>query len=261
LTAVLGPTSLARHRGALLVAVMAALAVTGGCVGDRPTLASEAEPTTTTLDDTTTTTPGSETMVAQANGDAIDLFDSATSSTPSGEITADEATAAPDIPLVFLVRREQGERLEVYLPTPPIGSTGWVRADDVAVSKVTFRIVVSLGDHRLRVFDDDLEVLDEPVSIGRSDRPDPGRYYIKELLQPSDADGPYGAYAYGFGGFTTSLDSFAEGTGIVGIHGTDDPDALGTNVATGCIGLENSVIERLVDDLGLPLGTPVQVTR
>lgn len=252
--------SLVRRGGAVLVAT-ASLGVTGACVGDRPTLASEAEPTSTTVDVTTTTTPDPDTTVAQANGDSIDVFASAISITPSDEITAEDATAAPDIPLVFLVRRAQGDRLEVYLPTPPIGSTGWVRADDVTVSKVTFRIEVSLGEHRLRVFDDDVEVLDEPVSIGRADRPDPGRYYIKELLQPSDEDGPYGAYAYGFGGFTTSPDSFADGRGIVGIHGTDDPEALGTNVATGCIGLENSVIERLVDDLGLPLGTPVQVTR
>lgn len=259
MTAVHGAKGLLR-RGIAVVAVMASLGVTGGCVGDRPTLASEAEPTTTT-GVTTTTTPDSDTRVAQAKGDAIDVFDSATSRAPSEEITAEDATAAPDIPLVFLVRREQGERLEVYLPTPPIGSTGWVRAADVTVSKVTFRIVVSLSEHRLRVFDDDTEVLDEPVSIGRSDRPDPGRYYIKELLQPSDEDGPYGAYAYGFGGFTTDLTSFTEGTGIVGIHGTDDPDTLGTNVATGCIGLENADIERLVDDLGLPLGTPVEVMR
>ncbi len=260
MTAVLGPTSVLR-RGVARLVVLAALVATAGCVGDRPTLADEPEPTTTTSDETTTTAPDADTRVAQAIGESIDVFDSATSRTPSDEITADDATATPDIPLVFLVKSERGDRLEVFLPTPPVASTGWVRTADVTVSKVTFRIEVSLSEHRLRVFDDDTEVLDEPVSIGRSDRPNPGRYYIKELLQPSDDDGPYGAYAYGFGGFTMDLSSFSEGTGIVGIHGTDDPDALGTNVATGCIGLENSVIERLVDDLGLPLGTPVRVSR
>lgn len=259
MTAVLGARSPVR-RGVAVLVVTAVLGLTGACVGDRPTLANETEPTSTTVD-VTTTTPDPDTRVAQANGEAIDVFDSATARNPSEEITADDATAAPDIPLVFLVRREQGDRLEVYLPTPPVGSTGWVRTADVTVSKVTFRIEVSLGQHRLRVFEDDAEVLDEPISIGRSDRPDPGRYYIKELLQPSDEDGPYGAYAYGFGGFATNLSSFSEGTGVIGIHGTDDPDSVGTNVAFGCIGLENSVIERLVDELGLPLGTPVQITR
>lgn len=238
---------------------MAALVAAGGCVGDRPTLASEAEPTSTTADESTSTTLEPVTKVAQAKGTSIDIYDGPRIATASDEITADDATAAPDIPIVFLVKGERGDRLEVFLPTPPSGSTGWVRTADVTVSQVSFRVVVDLGDHRLRVFDDDEEVLDEPVAIGRTDRPDPGRYYIKELLQPSDEGGPYGAYAYGFAGYTTNLGDFAVGTGIVGIHGTDDEDDVGGDVATGCIGLENDVIERLVDDIGLPLGTPVQI--
>jgi lipoprotein-anchoring transpeptidase ErfK/SrfK len=135
-----------------------------------------------------------------------------------------------------------------------------VSSSDVTVSSVTFRIEVSLSRHRVRVFDGDEEVLDEPASIGRSERPEPGVvYYIKELLQPPDDDGPYGTYAYGLSGFSTDLTSFDDGTGIIGIHGTDDPDSVGSDVRTGCIGLANDVITRLVDDIGLPLGTPVEI--
>jgi len=255
---VLGPAPLVRRGTAILL--LLSVGTTAACVGERPTLAQDTEPPETTVIETTTTAPEPPSKVAQAKEASIPVFDSATDPTPNDEITAAEATAAPDIPLVFLVRREQNNRLQVYLPTAPSGSTGWLRSEDVTVSRVTFRVEVSLSDHRLRVFDGTTAVLDEPVSIGRSDTPDPGdTYYIKELLQPPDASGPYGTYAYGLSGFATSLSSFDDGSGIVGIHGTDDPESVGTDVATGCIGLENAVISRLVDDIGLPLGTPVEI--
>ena len=258
MTAVLGPPSFMRRGSAIVLLV--SMSTTAACVGERPTLAEDAEPTGTTVIETTTTAPDPPAKVAQARARSIPVFDSATDPTPNEEITAAEATAAPDIPLVFLVRREQNNRLEVYLPTPPSGSTGWLRSEDVTVSTVTFRVEVSLSRHRLRVFDGEDTVFDEPISIGRSEQPEVGdAYYIKELLQPSNADGPYGAYAYGLSGFSTSLSSFDAGSGIVGIHGTDDPDSIGTDVTTGCIGLENAVISRLVDDIGLPLGTPVEI--
>ena len=251
--------SLVRRSTAILL--LLAVGATAACVGERPTLAEDAEPPTTTVPATTTTAPAPPAKVAEAKADSIPVFDSATDPTPNEEITAAEATAAPNIPLVFLVRREENNRLQVYLPTAPSGSTGWLRTEDVTVSRVTFRIEISLSEHRLQVFDGDRAVLDEPISVGRSDRPEVGdTYFIKELLQPPDATGPYGTYAYGLSGFATSLSSFDNGTGIVGIHGTDDPDSIGADVANGCIGLENDIISRLVEDIGLPLGTPVEIT-
>ncbi len=249
----------ASARRAAAVLLSAVVAITGACVGERPTLATEPDSTETTTS-TTTTVPAEPAKVAQARGAGISIYSSAVSTTPREEITAAEATAAPDIPVVFLVKGESGDRLEVYLPTSPPGSTGWVDTADVAISSVRFRIVVDLGEHRLRVFENDEEVLDEPARIGASERPNPGvAYYLKELLQPPDQAGQYGSYVYGLSGFATSLDDVEAGRGVIGIHGTDDPDSLGEDVPDGCIGVANDVIARLVDDLGLPLGTPVEV--
>jgi lipoprotein-anchoring transpeptidase ErfK/SrfK len=247
-------------RRASVVLLMLSLGATAACVGERPTLANETEPTAPTDGETTTTAPAPPAKVAQAKAESISVYDDADATTPSGSITTEEATAAPDIPIVFLVKDQVGRRLEVYLPTSPSGSTAWVSASDVTVSSVTFRIEVSLSRHRVRVFEGEETVLDEPASIGRSERPEPGVvYYLKELLQPPDPDGPYGSYAYGLSGFDTELSSFDDGTGIVGIHGTDDPTSVGSDVRRGCIGLENDVITRLVDEIGLPLGTPVEI--
>lgn len=55
------------------------------------------------------------------------------------------------------------------------------------------------------------------------------------------------------------LQSFNGGQGVLGIHGTNEPDKLGQDVSSGCIRLHNDVIDRLVNQIGLPLGTPVEV--
>ena len=120
--------------------------------------------------------------------------------------------------------------------------------------------MVGLTEHRIRVYRDDEVIVDEPVGVGRGDRPTPGgTYYIKELLQPPDPTGPYGTYAYGLSGFSNVLQSFNGGNGVIGIHGTNEPEAIGTDVSSGCIRVHNDVIEHLVEDIGLPLGTPVEI--
>ena len=135
-----------------------------------------------------------------------------------------------------------------------------MNAAEVSLSRVPYRIEVGISEHRIRVFDGDEVIVDEPVGVGRDDRPTPGGvYYLKELLQPPDPNGPYGTYAYGLSGFSNVLTSFNGGSGVIGIHGTNEPDALGTDVSSGCIRVHNDVIERLVEEIGLPLGTPVEI--
>lgn len=240
--------------GALLLLAAA------GCTGTRPELADE--PATTTGGDSQTSTtvamPPSE--VASTSSPAIDVFADATSEAPVRQITAEEATSAPGVPIVFLVRSQTDDRAEVYLPVPPNGSTGWVRKSDVNISTVPFRIRISLAEHSIRVLDGDDVVLDEAVGIGASDRPAvQEQYFIRELLQPPDPTGPYGAYVYGLSGLPIDLNSFNTGQGLVGIHGTTDPTLVGADTPTGSIRLTNEVITRLVTDVGLPLGTPIEI--
>jgi lipoprotein-anchoring transpeptidase ErfK/SrfK len=239
--------------------LVVASGATAACVGERPTLATEQEPTDTTAEVTSSTAPVALAKVAQAKTDSTNVFADATTPTPRGQITADEATSTPGVPVVFLVKDESQGRLEVFLPNPPKGRTGWIDADAVTLSSVSFRIEVSLGRHRLTVFNGSSNVLDEAVAVG-VDHPAIGDfYYLKELLQPPDPDGPYGAYVYGLSGYATDLSGFGAGTGVVGIHGTADPDSIGQDTDQGSIALAADVLARLVDDLGLPLGTPVEV--
>jgi L,D-transpeptidase catalytic domain len=53
------------------------------------------------------------------------------------------------------------------------------------------------------------------------------------------------------------LSNFGGGEGVIGIHGTNAPGKLGSNVSHGCVRVSNDVILRLSKTL--PLGTPVEI--
>ena len=82
---------------------------------------------------------------------------------------------------------------------------------------------------------------------------------LHELLQQANPSGAYGPYAFGLSAYSNVLYSFGGGPGQIGLQGTNEPGALGTNVSHGCIRISNSGISRLARIL--PLGTPVQITR
>ncbi len=148
--------------------------------------------------------------------------------------------------------------IEVLLPVRPNGTTGWIRTTDVDLSVNPYRIEVDVDDFTLTVFRNNAPYLTTPVGIGRGQTPTPeGSFYLAELLRPSNPEGIYGPYAYGLSGYSEVLGSFAGGEGVIGIHGTNEPWAIGTNVSHGCIRVDNTVIEALATFL--PLGTPVDI--
>jgi lipoprotein-anchoring transpeptidase ErfK/SrfK len=245
------------------LAVLLALVV-GACgSGGSEEAATTSTSTTTTTRPTTTTTeaPEATAHAARAIGDAIDVFERRDDDEPVRTITEADATSVPgSTPITFLVRTARDDRVQVYLPLRPNGSTGWVNRDEVDISPVHHRVEVKLSEYRIRVYEDDEVILDEPIGVGREERPTPGGvYYIKELLRPPDPDGPYGTYAYGLSGFSEVLTSFNGGEGELGIHGTNEPDSIGQEASSGCIRVHNDVIDRMAEEIGLPLGTPVEV--
>lgn len=248
-----------RRSGLCLLAALTILVA--GCSGSRPTLA---EPSRTTTATTTAPTAPPTTLAPGTSFVATSIPDEMAIHKGPGESTETTTTLpnpnANGAPLVFLVKQVQDDWAEVYLPVRPNGSTGWVPLDQVKVESNPYRIVVSATDHRLTLEKNGRQVEEFPVGIGRGEYPTPGGvYYIKELLAPPDPDGAYGPYAYGLSGFTevAELANFAGGDGVIGIHGTDDPDSVGQNVSHGCIRMYNGDITKLAEIL--PLGTPVEI--
>lgn len=165
-------------------------------------------------------------------------------------------------PLVFLVDGTDvdGEWLPVHLPVPPTGSKGFIRADDVDVASHDYRIIVELSNHTLTVTKGGEPVIETEAGLGRAGRETPeGLYFITELLESPNPDGAYGPYAYGISGFPDDPEIRAEfgSDATLGIHGTNEPDKIGTAVSSGCIRVHNDVITEMAQML--PLGVPVEV--
>ena len=153
-----------------------------------------------------------------------------------------------------------GEWLEVLLPVEPNGTTGWVRKSEVQLSSTPYRIYVDRASYSLQVYDQGQLWIDTTIAVGTGETPTPvGDFYLLELLKPPNPKGDYGPYAFGLSGFSEVLDGFAGAdTAVIGIHGTNDPSVLGTDVSHGCIRVDNSVITEMATTV--PLGTPVRIT-
>ena len=143
------------------------------------------------------------------------------------------------------------------LPGRPNGRRGWVQSDAVDVTAVKNRIVVRLGMRRIEVqrIRDRKVLLRGTVAVGRRGAETPlGRdYYVRSAFVPTD---PF------FGTFALETSAASRLTdwpdhGIVGIHGTNQPQLLGQAVSHGCVRVDNTVATRL--RALAPLGTPIDI--
>lgn len=163
------------------------------------------------------------------------------------------------VALTFLVTAVRDGWVQVLVPVRPNGARGWVRAADVRVENVTWRLEVRLAAHRLQIYHDGVSQRTVPVAVGRGSAPTPGgTYFVTALLRAPNPRGPFGPYAYALSGFSPVLTSFGGGDGQLALHGTNDPSSIGHDVSHGCIRLHNSDLGYLVGRL--PLGTPVHVS-
>jgi lipoprotein-anchoring transpeptidase ErfK/SrfK len=258
-------------RPAPVRAVVVGLVLTlGACAGaagdDHPAEVTGREPPAATEDDAPASPPARDPEPAAAAA-AEDL--ALIAEAVVGEVTVHAAPGedvthilahptAVGAPLTFLVDEVADGWLRVLLPVRPNGSTGWVRAADVTLARTPFRLEVSLGAFELTVHEGGDVRLVAPIGLGTDETPTPhGRYFVTELLQPPDPDGPYGPYAFGLSGFSEVHRDFAGGEGVIGVHGTDDPGSIGRRASNGCIRVHNEVVAELATFL--PLGTPVEI--
>lgn len=160
-------------------------------------------------------------------------------------------------PLVLLIEERAGEWLRVQLPMRPNGTVGWVRAADVTIASLEYRLEVSTTDRTVTLFKGAEPAQTFQAAIGTGETPTPlGSFFLTELLAPTNPG--YGPFAYGISAFSDVLNSFGGGPGQIGIHGTDDSDSIGQAASHGCIRLSNEDITYLAGIL--PLGTPITIS-
>jgi lipoprotein-anchoring transpeptidase ErfK/SrfK len=162
--------------------------------------------------------------------------------------------AAVETPLVA-----DDEWIEVHLPVRPNGTTGWIQTAEVDLSSSPYRIEVDVSDFSLKLFERGEEILAVSIGVGTGETPTPyGDFYLAELLEPLTENGPYGPFAFGLSGYSEVLETFQGGEGVIGIHGTNDPAAIGSEVSHGCLRVDNDAITEMARTV--PLGTPVSIS-
>src|SRR3954452_12749308 len=196
-------------------------------------------------------------IVATVKGSKIAVYSEPRSDKKSQVLDSPNLDGAK---VVFLVKKVRGPWLHVYLPTRPNGSTGWIKKKKVVLAGHSYRVLINLDKHVLKAWDGPKKILRTHIGVGRAVTQTPlGLYYITELLKQPDPNGTYGPYAFGLSAHSDVLNEFAGRDGVLGIHGTDFPQGIGTNVSHGCIRLSNKAIIKLAHRL--PVGTPVKIKR
>lgn len=274
----------ARRAAALLAQTVAVVAVLvssvlllGSCAGERPSLGAIAPsvPSTTeaSTSSTSTTIPVDDLNLGPDDLQgwiATPTGDPEVYATPStdGKRLAIAAKTSAGAPTTFAIVGDAAADAtptvpgwyRVALPTRPNGSTGWVPAKSVTVTKTPFAIFVDLKARNLRVEKDGVGVFTTEIAIGTTENPTPvNGTYVTELIANTNPTGAYGPYAFGLAMHSDTLSEFGTGDGQVGIHGTDQPQLIGQAVSHGCVRLKNSDVQELVK-LQLPLGVPVFIT-
>jgi len=278
LSPVLPTLTTRRRRPAVVAAILLAvvLLLAAGCGSkDRPTLTGNTLSTDTSSTATTevaaapkackSLTAGQSLVATAAAEGPLSIYANSGDATPSTTLPNPRLInndPNAKVPLTFLVADspETGtcDWVKVFLPVRPNGSTGWVKSSDVAFAVNDYRVEVTLSAFSLKVFKDGAQTEDIKVGVARDNTPTPGGlYYTTELIKTPNPGGSYGPYAFGLSGFSDTLTTFNGGPGQLGIHGTNEPEAIGTQVSHGCIRMANSDITRLARYL--PLGTPVQI--
>ena len=164
----------------------------------------------------------------------------------------------PEVYLVLRSRLDSAGRLwlKVRVPMRPAGRSGWVPRDALgALHTVTTQLRVSRNALRATLYRGGRRVWSSPIGVGKPSTPTPaGRFWVRTKLRSLGR--MYGPWAFGTSAYSVLTDW--PGGGVVGIHGTDEPQRLPGRVSHGCVRVPNPAIARLARLL--PIGTPVQIT-
>jgi hypothetical protein len=150
-----------------------------------------------------------------------------------------------------------GSWIQVTLPGRPNGITGWVPSSALGELHILHDYLrINREAFRATLFRSGRPIWSAPVGVGRPSLPTPpGRFYVREKLRA--IGGPvYGPYALGTSAYSPELSEWPGG-GVIGIHGTDEPQLIPGRPSHGCIRLRNGDITRLWQLI--QVGTPIQV--
>jgi lipoprotein-anchoring transpeptidase ErfK/SrfK len=165
--------------------------------------------------------------------------------------------------LVLASKHDKAGRtwLKVLLPVRPNGSAGWIPRDRTMIGSTHWRVVVSTGQRKVRVYRDGHLARSFLAVVGAPGTPTPhGRYAIYEKIAQRDPNSVIGPWALHLTAFSDVLDNFGGGPGRVAIHGRNGEyliAPLGSAESHGCIRVADANVGFLARVL--IAGTPVAI--
>lgn len=147
--------------------------------------------------------------------------------------------------------------VRVRLPMRPNGRSGWVARNNLGSFKaVTTMLRVDRSALRATLFRAGRPIWSSRVGVGKASTPTPaGRFWIRSRLHGLRGNPVYGPYAFGTAAYSVLSDW--PGGGVIGIHGTDQPELIPGRPSHGCIRVPNAALARLWQLM--PVGTPVVI--
>jgi lipoprotein-anchoring transpeptidase ErfK/SrfK len=158
---------------------------------------------------------------------------------------------------VYLVIATKGDGwVRIRIPGRPNGRTGWVRRTALGpINRVSTRIVVDRRSATLTLTDHGKTRMKVRVGVGKPSTPTPsGHFWVREKLRFKNAPA-YGTHALGTAAYAKLSDW--PGGGVVGIHGTNEPNLIPGRPSHGCVRVRNADMARLYRLT--PVGTPIEI--
>lgn len=171
--------------------------------------------------------------------------------------TTEDGFAEPYLLLRTAVDRRGRQWVQLRLPRRPNGTTGWVvRAALARFHAVRTQLRINRSTLRATLYRDGRRIWSSRVGVGKAGTPTPrGRFWVREGFRVREKNSLYGPYAFGTSAYSVLSDW--PGGGVVGIHGTNQPELIPGRPSHGCVRLPNAAILRL--KRLMPVGTPVRI--
>jgi hypothetical protein len=147
--------------------------------------------------------------------------------------------------------------LRIRLPQRPNGTKGWVPQSALGPMNVVHKMIdVDKRRLRLRLFDHGRVVFTARIGVGKPGTITPsGHFYVREKFHVRGVP-LYGPRAIGTSAYAPTLSDWPGG-GVVGLHGTNQPQLVPGRPSHGCVRLRNRDILRLYRLV--ERGTPVDI--
>src|SRR5215218_213643 len=166
----------------------------------------------------------------------------------------------PEVYVVLQSRLDDDERvwLEIRIPGRPNGRTGWVREEQLSAPKVVeTHLTIDRRTLTATLKKKGKRIWTSRVGVGASGTVTPrGTFWIRERLRNLGGSPIYGPWAFGTSAYSDTLTDWPGG-GVVGIHGTNQPELLPGRPSHGCVRVPNGKIVKLAKLM--PVGTPISI--